>query len=78
MRIVQMARQLMEDCRANKALDERTIAVRTRSPSLLINAGSAHLQRARLAAALSGHHVVSSNAAVVWICEGAAHTSCSI
>ena len=36
MRIVQMARQLMEECRANKALDERTIAVRTTSPSLLV------------------------------------------
>ena len=29
LRIVQMARQLMEECRANKALDARTIAVRT-------------------------------------------------
>ena len=35
MRVVQMARQLMQDCRANKALDERTIAVRTTSRCLL-------------------------------------------
>ena len=50
MRIVQMARQLMEECRANKALDERTIAVHTTSPSLQ-GARSAHVQRPRLAPA---------------------------